>query len=68
MKKCKTLNSVPSTNVQLQLFWKDIFTNPEVLFCDLMGFTQLLGKCLEEELVTAPCIIFAMIKFIYLSQ
>lgn len=68
MKKCKMLNSVPSTNVQLQLFWKDIFTNPEVLFCDLMGFTQLLGKCLEEELVTVPCIIFAMIKFTYLSQ
>lgn len=68
MKKCKTLNSVPSTNVQLQLFWKDIFMNPEVLFCDLMGLTQLLGKCLEEELVPVPCIIFPMIKFTCLSQ
>ena len=52
MKKCKMLNSVPSTNVQLQLFWKDIFMNPEVLLDDLMGFIQLLGKCLGEELVT----------------
>ena len=33
-----------------------------------MGLTQLLGKCLEEELVPVPCIIFPMIKFTCLSQ